>query len=45
MGLCVCINRKEGADMVWSAVYEKVYRVEGNPSRKQYKGNTRLVFK
>lgn len=41
-------NRKTNADTVWSVIYDiknkKIYRVEGNPSRKQFKEDTRLKF-
>ena len=41
-------DRSKGADTVWSSVYmlneNKVYRCEGNPSRKKYKEDTRLKF-
>lgn len=41
-------NRKTGADTVWSVVYDlknsKIYRVEGNPSRKQFKEDTKMKF-
>lgn len=39
-------DRKKNADTVWSVVYDiknhKVYRVEGNPSRKKYKLDERI---
>ena len=39
-------DRKKGADTLWSVIYDltnkKVYRVEGNPSRKKYQEDTRL---
>lgn len=39
-------NRKEGADTVWSVVYDlkndKIFRVEGNPGRKKFKEDTRF---
>lgn len=42
-------NRKANADTVWSVIYDlkncKIYRVEGNPSRKQFKEDTRMKFK
>ena len=42
-------DRKTNADTVWSVIYDiknkKIYRVEGNPSRKQFKEDTRLKFK
>ena len=41
-------DRKTNADTVWSVIYDiknkKVYRVEGNPSRKKLKENLRLKF-
>ena len=41
-------DRKKGADTVWSVVYDlknkKIYRVEGNPSRKNIKKINVLVF-
>ena len=41
-------NRKTNADTVWSVIYDvknrKIYRVEGNPSRKQFKEDKRLKF-
>lgn len=48
LGFMCQYNRKEGFDTVWSSVYDiknkKVYRVEGNPSRKKFKEDTRLNF-
>ena len=42
-------DRKLGADTVWSSIYllnkNKIYRCEGNPSRKKYKSDERLKFK
>ena len=42
-------DRKTGADTVWSVIYDlknnRIYRVEGNPSRKQFKEDTRMKFK
>ena len=39
-------DRKEGADTVWSVIYDvktnKFFRVEGNPSRKKFKEDTRF---
>lgn len=39
-------DRKTGADTVWSVLYDiknkKIYRVEGNPSRKKYREDNRL---
>ena len=39
-------NRKDGADTVWSVVYDlkngKIFRVEGNPGRKKFKEDTRF---
>ena len=41
-------DRKTGADTVWSVVYDlknrRVYRVEGNPSRKKFIEDTRMKF-
>ena len=41
-------DRKTNADTVWSVIYDiknkKVYRVEGNPSRKNFKEDSRLKF-
>ncbi|MTI79712.1 MAG: linear amide C-N hydrolase [Firmicutes bacterium] len=41
-------DRKQGFDTVWSSVYDlkrnKIYRAEGNPSRKNFKEDTRLKF-
>lgn len=42
-------DRKAGADTVWSVIYDlnnnKIYRVEGNPSRKEFKEDKRFIFK
>ena len=42
-------DRKTNADTVWSVIYDiknqKIYRVEGNPSRKQFKEDKRMKFK
>lgn len=42
-------DRKMGADTVWSVIYDvknkRIYRVEGNPSRKKFKEDTRFKFK
>lgn len=39
-------DRKSGKDTVWSVIYDlknkKIYRVEGNPSRKSFKEDTRF---
>ncbi len=39
-------NRKQNADTVWSVVYDlkrkQIWRVEGNPSRKPFKEDTRM---
>ena len=39
-------DRKQGADTVWSVVYDlkrkQIWRVEGNPSRKTFKEDSRL---
>lgn len=39
-------DRKQNADTVWSVVYDlkrkQIWRVEGNPSRKKFKEDTRL---
>ena len=41
-------DRKTNADTVWSVIYDikkkQIYRVEGNPSRKKFKEDTRLKF-
>ena len=41
-------DRKTGADTVWSVIYElknkKIFRVEGNPSRKMFKEDKRFKF-
>lgn len=41
-------DRKTGKDTVWSVIYDvgnqKIYRCEGNPSRKKYVEDNRLVF-
>lgn len=41
-------NRKHDADTVWSVVYDtknkRIYRVEGNPSRKKFKEDKRFNF-
>ncbi len=41
-------NRKEGADTVWSVIYDlkkrKIYRVEGNPGRKRFCEDSRMKF-
>lgn len=41
--------RKTDADTVWSVIYDitnnDIYRVEGNPRRKEFKKDTRLKFK
>ncbi len=41
-------DRKTGADTVWSVIYDikhkKIFRVEGNPSRKKFVEDTRLTF-
>lgn len=42
-------DRRTGADTVWSSIYDiknnKIFRVEGNPSRKTFKEDTRFKFK
>lgn len=42
-------DRKTDADTVWSVIYDiknnDIYRVEGNPQRKEYKKDTRFKFK
>lgn len=42
-------NRKTNADTVWSVVYDltrnKIWRVEGNPSRKKFKEDIRFKIK
>ena len=39
-------DRKTGKDTVWSVIYDltnkKIFRTEGNPSRKKYKEDTRF---
>lgn len=41
-------ERKTNADTVWSVIYDtknkRIYRVEGNPSRKKFKEDKRLKF-
>lgn len=41
-------DRKNGGDTVWSVIYDlkdrKIWRVEGNPSRKKYKEDKRFRF-
>lgn len=41
-------DRKKGEDTVWSVLYDlknkAIYRVEGNPSRKKFKSDTRMEF-
>lgn len=41
-------DRKKNADTVWSVIYDvkncKVYRVEGNPSRRDFKEDKRMNF-
>ena len=41
-------DRKKGMDTIWSAIYDltanKIYRVEGNPSRKRFKEDMRFHF-
>lgn len=42
-------DRRKNADTVWSVVYDirnmRIYRVEGNPSRKTFKEDSRMKFK
>ncbi len=42
-------DRNKGADTVWSSIYlldeNKIYRCEGNPSRKKYQEDKRLKFR
>lgn len=42
-------DRKTDADTVWSVIYDiknnDIYRVEGNPKKKEFKKDTRLKFK
>ena len=42
-------DRKAGADTVWSVIYDiknsRIFRSEGNPSRKSFKEDVRLKFK
>lgn len=39
-------DRKKNADTVWSVIFnlteKKIYRVEGNPGRKQFKEDLRF---
>lgn len=48
LGFICQYNRNEGFDTVWSSIYDiknkNIYRVEGNPSRKKFKEDTRLKF-
>lgn len=41
-------DRKTGADTVWSVIYDirnrRIYRVEGNPSRRQFREDSRMKF-
>ncbi|MGM0339021.1 C45 family autoproteolytic acyltransferase/hydolase [Enterococcus sp. AZ007] len=41
-------DRKTGKDTVWSSIYDlknnQVFRCEGNPSRKQFKEDSRFIF-
>lgn len=41
-------KRNKGADTVWSVIYDiknkKIFRVEGNPSRKKFVKDTRMKF-
>lgn len=41
-------ERKSGADTVWSVIYDvknkKIFRVEGNPSRKKFVEDSRMKF-
>lgn len=41
-------ERSKGADTVWSVIYDvknkKIFRVEGNPSRKKFVEDTRMKF-
>ena len=41
-------ERNKGADTVWSVIYDiknkKIFRVEGNPSRKKFIEDTRMKF-
>jgi len=41
-------ERSKGADTVWSVIYDvknkKIYRVEGNPSRKKFVEDSRMKF-
>ena len=41
-------ERNTGADTVWSVIYDiknkKIFRVEGNPSRKKFVEDTRMIF-
>lgn len=46
MGFMCQYDRNLGADTVWSVIYDltdsKIYRCDGNPSREQYKEDTRM---
>lgn len=41
-------ERKKGSDTVWSVIYDiknkKIFRVEGNPSRKKFVEDSRMKF-
>lgn len=41
-------DRKTGADTVWSVIYDirnrRIFRVEGNPSRRQFREDSRMKF-
>lgn len=49
MGFMCQYDRKKGIDTVWSSIYDltddTIFRVEGNPSRKSFNQDKRLVLK
>ncbi|MFV3013412.1 C45 family autoproteolytic acyltransferase/hydrolase [Clostridium botulinum] len=48
MGFMCQYDRKQGLDTVWSSIYDltegRIFRVEGNPSRKVFKQDKRLIL-
>lgn len=48
LGFLCQYNRKTGKDTVWSVIYDltskKIFRTEGNPSRRKFKEDTRFIF-
>ncbi len=48
MGFMCQYDRKQGLDTVWSSIYDltegTIFRVEGNPSRKVFKKDKRLIL-